>query len=509
MVPKKILFIIVLVIFSISSHYSWAQINATTVWDEFKEIASQRGFKISALVNQSEKGINIKDLSLINRATDTNRVANVEIDLFDIQLLERGDGTVEIRPDYDQEMTIKVYEGREVLSFALQPLSDNTNIIVGGKVGAPDIQINSSLFGLKLKEYGFPSRYLGNEFFEASIILNGMALNQAFAGKGQDSPKSSFQAGSVNLFFNFDIPAEQMSGLISYKLKDVFVISRQDNLLSHTSVSLTDLLENGYNALGSYSVGASSIEFDLSSPDGNLKGEISSENSNVSSSLTQDGLLFDVYFSNGLVKLRSSVMPIPVDISLKNANYGFTVPILKRLESQNFGLRLGVSDLLIAHDLWRFLDPESNLENGPLNAKIAFSGKARLFESLTELGPDIYEENNSNLIPIEVEEIFLEKLNLSFKGTSMQGEGRVILDNEDLITFDGYPKPVGSFEFVLSGVNALLDKLINRGLIDSDTGMGARMILSMFTIPTGDDELSSKIEFNSLGHILANGQRLR
>jgi len=63
MVPKKILFIIVLVIFSISSHYSWAQINATTVWDEFKEIASQRGFKISALVTQSEKGINIKDLS--------------------------------------------------------------------------------------------------------------------------------------------------------------------------------------------------------------------------------------------------------------------------------------------------------------------------------------------------------------------------------------------------------------------------------------------------------------
>ena len=35
------------------------------------------------------------------------------------------------------------------------------------------------------------------------------------------------------------------------------------------------------------------------------------------------------------------------------------------------------------------------------------------------------------------------------------------------------------------------------------------MMLSMFAIPTGDDELTSKIEFNSLGQVLANGQRLR
>jgi len=202
-------------------------------------------------------------------------------------------------------------------------------------------------------------------------------------------------------------------------------------------------------------------------------------------------------------------MPIPVDISLKNGNYGFTVPILKQMQSQNFGLRLGFSDLQIAQDLWELLDPNNNLKNGPINAKIAFSGKAKLLENLIELRPDIYEDNNLNPIPFEVDEMFLEKLDLSLMGTSLQGEGSVSLDNEDLTTFAGFPKPVGSFEFVLSGINGLVDKLISSGFIDSDTGMGARMMLSMFTIPTGEDELSSKIEFNSLGHILANGQRLR
>ena len=279
--------------------------------------------------------------------------------------------------------------------------------------------------------------------------------------------------------------------------------------MSNTAANLTNLLEKGYNALGSYSVGAGSLEFNFSSPDGNLEGKLASENSNVSSSLTQNGLLFDAYFTNGLFKLSSSVMPIPVDISLKNGNYGFTVPILKQMQSQNFGLRLGFSDLQIAQDLWELLDPNNNLKNGPINAKIAFSGKAKLLENLIEVRPDIYEDNNLNPIPFEVDEMFLEKLDLSLMGTSLQGEGSVFLDNEDLTTFAGFPKPVGSFEFVLSGINGLVDKLISSGFIDSDTGMGARMMLSMFTIPTGEDELSSKIEFNSLGHILANGQRLR
>ena len=211
MISKNLLLSICLVIFSFTSSHSWAQMNATIIWDEIKHIASENGFRISALISQSEEGIYITDFALIKKATDTNEVANVEIDLLDIQLLERDDGSVEIRPDYDQEIKIKVYEGREVLSFVLKPLSDNTNMIISGEVGAPHFQINSSLFGMQLKEYDLPSRYQGNEFFEASIILNKMVSNQAFAGKMQDSPKSSFQADSINLFVNFDMPAEQMS----------------------------------------------------------------------------------------------------------------------------------------------------------------------------------------------------------------------------------------------------------------------------------------------------------
>ena len=68
--------------FQLVPQISWAQMNATIVWDEIKHIASENGYKISALINQSENGINITDFSLINKATETSEVATVRNRFF-------------------------------------------------------------------------------------------------------------------------------------------------------------------------------------------------------------------------------------------------------------------------------------------------------------------------------------------------------------------------------------------------------------------------------------------
>jgi hypothetical protein len=39
--------------------------------------------------------------------------------------------------------------------------------------------------------------------------------------------------------------------------------------------------------------------------------------------------------------------------------------------------------------------------------------------------------------------------------------------------------------------------------------MGARMMMGLFAVPAGDDVLTSVIEVNEQGHVLANGQRLK
>ena len=229
MIFNKLFTGIVFVICTFAYSQTYAQMTATIVWDEIKQIASENGFKISAIVNQSAEGIDIQEFSLINKASENNEFERLEIELVDIALLERSDGSVEIRPDYDQEITIKVYEGNGVSSFVINPLSDNTNMIISGKVGAPDFQISSSLLGVELNEYELSSGYQGNELFEARITLDGLNSTQAFAGTKQNNPKSSFKADFVKLFLNFDIPDEQTTGLINYQLEDILVVSRQDN----------------------------------------------------------------------------------------------------------------------------------------------------------------------------------------------------------------------------------------------------------------------------------------
>ena len=62
---------------------------ATIVWDEIKQIASENGFKISAIINQSAEGIDIEEFSLINKASENNEFERLEIELVDIAPLER------------------------------------------------------------------------------------------------------------------------------------------------------------------------------------------------------------------------------------------------------------------------------------------------------------------------------------------------------------------------------------------------------------------------------------
>ena len=80
------------------------------------------------------------------------------------------------------------------------------------------------------------------------------------------------------------------------------------------------------------------------------------------------------------------------------------------------------------------------------------------------------------------------------------------------MTFDnssGTPKPLGAVDMQLVGGNALIDKLVGMGLVPEDQAMGARMMMGLFAVPTGEDQLTSKIEFKEDGGVYANGQRIQ
>ena len=104
----------------------------------------------------------------------------------------------------------------------------------------------------------------------------------------------------------------------------------------------------------------------------------------------------------------------------------------------------------------------------------------------------------------------LKTLLVDAAGAKLSGTGDFTFDNTDLATFGGVPRPTGAVDLQLAGANGLLDKLVAMGLLPQEQAMGARMMMGLFAVPgEAEDTLSSKIEINDQGHVLANGQRIQ
>ena len=70
--------------------------------------------------------------------------------------------------------------------------------------------------------------------------------------------------------------------------------------------------------------------------------------------------------------------------------------------------------------------------------------------------------------------------------------------------------PVGTVSARYEGLNGLIDTLVAMGVISQDEVMGYRMMLTMFARPAeGTDVLTTELQFNEGGEIIANGQKIK
>jgi hypothetical protein len=112
-------------------------------------------------------------------------------------------------------------------------------------------------------------------------------------------------------------------------------------------------------------------------------------------------------------------------------------------------------------------------------------------------------------MPVLLHSADLTQLLLKFVGAEAAATGALTFDNTDLATWEGFPTPTGKINANMKGVNELLDRLVQIGLLPEDQLMTARMMLAMFAKPgAGPGELVSEVEFKDKG-LLINGQKIR
>ena len=207
--------------------------------------------------------------------------------------------------------------------------------------------------------------------------------------------------------------------------------------------------------------------------------------------------------------LSGGELPFPVAVAADETRFAMTLPLVAGPAEQDFALGLTLGGMTISDGVWNLFDPGTILPRDPATLAIDLAGKAKMFVDL--LNPEAMERaENAGEVPGELNALTLKGLTLRAAGAELTGTGDFTFDNTDLTTFDGVPRPIGSFNLNLTGANALIDKLIQMGLVSEDDAMGARMMMSMFAVPgNGDDALTSTIEINEQGHILANGMRIQ
>ncbi len=118
----------------------------------------------------------------------------------------------------------------------------------------------------------------------------------------------------------------------------------------------------------------------------------------------------------------------------------------------------------------------------------------------------MFEEGNQH---VTLDNLRLNELEVNSAGAMITGQGDLTFDNDDLETFNGFPRPEGQVSLRAVGLNGLLDNLGKMGILPPEQLMGPRMMLSMFTVVEAQDTLTSTIEFLGGGQIKANGQRIR
>lgn len=208
--------------------------------------------------------------------------------------------------------------------------------------------------------------------------------------------------------------------------------------------------------------------------------------------------------STGLnVTVESSQSPIP-SVTLKMVQSAFNVllPSGKTDAPQDFALLTKLDGVSVNDEVWAMLDPKGALPHDPATIILDLSGKGKwAFDFL-----DPAQVAKPPAIPGELDSLTLNQLQVKAAGADLTGTGAVTFDN----SAGPMPKPTGSVDLKLVGGNGLIDKLTKMGLVPQDQAMGARMMLGMFAKPAeGEDTMTSKIEFNADGSIMANGQRIQ
>ena len=484
----------------LSTTAAFADVSNRDVWDAWKSLLTNVGYQVSA--NESEAGDVLTVGDLVMSFDMAPEEGDVRIDMGDLRFEEQGDGTVRVIVQDSIPMHVNVTEDGETSDITVLANLKAADIVASGEPGnvtytysADGIDIlldNLMVDGAPVDNVDFKVLAMGIAG-QSSLALGDivtMAQKATFnslsiTAKGEDPEEGAFDLKADILGMAFDASATVPEGA--------------------DEAEPGEILRAGFDMSGKFSSEGSTFVVVGDEGEGPTNINMTSGKSELLVRAGKGEFEYDGGVQNLALNMVSPDLPLPVVLNMDEFSYGILMPLLKGDTPQPFDASFKLGGLTVSDMLWGIFDPGAMLPRDPATLSLAVTGTATLFEDLVN-----EEMEDSDDIPGELNSMTLSEIVIDMVGASINGGGSFTFDNTDMETFDGFPRPTGSVNLEAKGINGLLDTLVAMGLLPEEQVMGARMMMAMFTVPgAGEDEMSSTIEINEAGHVLANGQRIQ
>lgn len=483
-----------------------ADVTAQQVWDNWSSQMAlyDQGFKTTG---ETMSGDTLTISGVTIEMSDDEATVNAA--LGDIALTENGDGTVSITTEASYPITLEftpAYGDPSTVNLTVE--QTGTAITVSGDPDAMVYDIASDRYAISVDS-------IEGEIEEDVLLDDAVFAMLDLAGQYSVTEDDltriayEFAVGAVDI----DVLFSEVGGesIVSFAgdMADMAMSAEVSAPIDMDMDADVPPFNEGLAMAGGYTVGSTSYVFDFNADGEAATGSVSIDSASVDFAFNMDTMsYFGAAQGLDLSVLVPDEFPFPIEASMAEYGFGFLVPLSQGEDGpRDAKFSFNLTELQVSEILWGLIDTQGILPHDPVTVALTLDAQVTPFFDF--LDPDQMAAAEMSEIPGELNGLQISGLTVKGAGAEITGDGAFTIDNSDPQAFFGYPRPEGQMSFAINGVNGLVDNLIQMGLIPEEEAMMPRMMLGMFATPVGDDMLTSTIEVNNEGHILANGQRLR
>ncbi len=473
-----------------------ADVTADQVWQSWVDYYGGIGQTISA--DKTEKQgdtLVVSGVKIVAKLPDGGTSEGV---ISEIRLQEMGDGTVTVTPPAEVPFTMKpaAKDGVTPPEMKMVFAQTGATTLVSGTPEAMSYAFTAPEFSMAMDEAGAAATDVPPVKMKATV-KNATGTYLVEKKDGQ-AITQDMKADSLDLALTGADP--QGSG--TFNMTGTMTgLAGKGTMTLPTGVAMSDMnaaMKAGMSIIGDFSYGSGVYKIEGSGADGNFTVDTKGGAGKLDFKMASDGIAYGAEIGENTMSVTGP-MPFPVEASVGQSAFKIAMPVSKADTASPASFLVKLVDLKLSDALWNMFDPGSQLPRDPATLVLDISGSIKPLM-------DLFDPANAaaGANPFEVEAAKINALQLKAVGAELTGTGDVTFDNSA-----GTPKPLGMVDLKLTGATALMQKLGAMGLIPQEQIMGAQMMLGMFTVPAGEDAVTSKIEFKEDGGIYANGQRLQ